>query len=237
MSGPWGQIKAGSKKRIVRSLQRVGFTINRIDLHTKRLVSPDIPGWFSVAEAQALYMLAATTRATRIMEVGHFLGRSTSAICQGIQESGSVVEFNSYDLGFTSPDEFVAHYRRVHDTCATEVPEEYDRLVFAQGKTTTEIAKAHLSRFGLDGFVNLINGDFRILNRAQYDFIFCDAMHDHGETTTNLPHVITASGDDCVWAFHDMNASNIANVLQNAPARLIRVVDSLGVFRFQRVPG
>src|SRR5947209_18765889 len=94
-----------------------------------QLVSQEIPGWFSVEEAETLYLLAATTRASRILEVGHFLGRSTSAICEGIRDAGSEVEFNSYDLKFTRPEEFVAHYNRVHDTSSSEVPPEYQQLV------------------------------------------------------------------------------------------------------------
>jgi hypothetical protein len=183
-------------------------------------------------------MLTATTSATRIMEVGHYLGRSTSAICEGIRDSGRAVEFNSYDLGFTSADEFVAHYKRLHDTASFQVPREYDQLVISQKKTTTEIAKTHLARFDLDKFVNLISGDFTVLDGTQYGFIFCDALHDHGEIALNLPHVVRASSNDCVWAFHDMTPSNVADVLAMSPARLFRVVDTLGIFRFQRhIPG
>jgi hypothetical protein len=179
-------------------------------------------------------MLAATTSANRILEIGHFLGRSTSAICEGIRNAGSATEFNSYDLGFTSADEFIAHYKRVHDTVSSDVPKEYEELVYSQKKTTSEIAQMNLSRFGLDRFVKLISGDFTLLDRTQYGFIFCDALHDHGEIALNLPHVTAASDDNCVWAFHDMSTSNVADVLSMSPARLIQVVDTLGIFRFQR---
>jgi hypothetical protein len=221
------------KQLIGRSLRKMGYTLARNNPRTK-LVCPNIPGWFSVEEAEALYILAATTSARRILEVGHFLGRSTSAICEGIRDAGIAIEFNSYDLGFTSADEFVAHYRRVYDTASFQVPRECDELVFSKKKTTSEIAKVHLGRFDLDRFVKLISGDFTVLDRTQYGFIFCDAMHDHGEIALNLPHVVGASNDDCVWAFHDMTSSNVADVLAMSPARLIRVVDTLGIFRFQR---
>jgi predicted O-methyltransferase YrrM len=213
-------------------MRTAGYTISRIEPQTK-LVCPNIPGWFSVVEAEALYLLAATTTARRMLEVGHYLGRSTSAICEGIRDAGSTPEFNSFDLGFANADEFIAHYKKVHNHCSAAVPLEYERMVFAQNKSTTEIAKAHLSRFHLDGFVNLISGDFTVLSRGQYGFIFCDAMHDKEEIAVNLPHVIAASTDDCVWAIHDMSAANIAEVLRGSSARLIRVVDTLGIFRFE----
>ena len=227
------QLAARSRRLISMPLRSAGYVITRLNPQTK-LVCPNIPGWFSVEEAEALYMLAATTTAFRMLEVGHFLGRSTSAICEGIRAAGRTVEFNSFDLGFKTPDDFIAHYKKVHNWISTAVPPEFERLVFAQKKTTTEIAKAHLSRFNLEGFVNLISGDFTILSRGQYGFVFCDAMHDQGEIALNLPHVIAASTDDCLWAFHDMIPENLDDVLHRSSARLIRIVDTLGIFRFQR---
>jgi predicted O-methyltransferase YrrM len=224
----------GFFKRIVgRLLKKTGYTLTRVEPQTN-LVCQHIPGWFSIHEAEALYLLAATSSARRMLEIGHFLGRSTSVVCEAIRNTGRAVEFNSYDLGFTNAAEFVAHYKRVHDTTSTEVPPEYERLVFSQGTTTTEIAKQHLGRFGLGEFVNLISGDFTALDRTRYGFIFCDALHDQGEIAVNLQHVISASDDDCIWAFHDMDSANLPHVLSRTDARLIRVTDTLGIFRFRR---
>jgi predicted O-methyltransferase YrrM len=221
------------KKLVGRALKTMGYTLSRSTPQT-RLVCTNLPGWFSVEEAEALYTLAATTPASRILEIGHFLGRSTSAICEAIRDSGGVTEFNSYDLGFRSADEFIAHYERVHATVTTQVPKECEELVYSQKKTTTEIAKVNLTRYGLDKYVNLISGDFTALDSTQYGLIFCDAVHDRSEIVLNLPYVMAASTDDCVWAFHDMFPENVEAVLAMSPARLIRVVDTLGIFRFQR---
>jgi len=224
------------KNLINRSLGMAGYKLSRVNPQGSqtKLVSAQIPGWFSDEEAEALYIAASLVSGNRFLEIGHFLGRSTSAICEAIRDSGFPTEFNSYDLGFANAEEFVAHYKRIHDTTSVEVPAEYDQLVFAQKTTTTELAKRHLARFGLDRFVNLINGDFTLLDRTQYDFVFCDALHDPGEIRLNLPFVVTASSDDCVWAFHDMTETNVAAVLQMSSARLIRVIDTLGIFRFRR---
>jgi hypothetical protein len=198
------------------------------------LVCQHIPGWFSIHEAEALYLLAATSSARRMLEIGHFLGRSTSVICEAIRDIDQVVEFNSYDLGFKNSDEFTAHYKRVHGTRAWVEPPEYERLVFSQGTTTTDIARRHLERFNLDPYVNLISGDFTTLERTQYGFIFCDALHDNGEIVINLPHIIAASDDDCIWAFHDMKPSNVADIQSRTAAKFIRVIETLGIFRFLR---
>lgn len=150
---------------IGRLLRKMGYSLTRVVPQTK-LVCQHIPGWFSIHEAEALYLLAASTSSRRILEIGHFLGRSTSTICEAIRDADRRVEFNSYDLGFTNAEEFSAHYKRIHDTTSTRVPPEYERLVFAQNKTTTEIAKQHLGRFDLDGFVNLISGDFSVFRMS-----------------------------------------------------------------------
>ena len=221
------------KQAIGRSLRRLGYRLVPVVTPTD-LVSPRIPGWFSPDEAEALYLLAAASSAKRMLEIGHFVGRSTSAICEAIRDSGAIVEFNSYDLGLTTGAEFVAHYRNVYETTSTDVPPEFEALVFSQHKTTTEVAQAHLQRFGLDRYVNLITGDFTLVEPSQYQLIFCDATHDLREISIILPHVMNASSDDCIWAFHDMNPANVAAVVQQSPAWLIRVVDTLGIFRFRR---
>jgi hypothetical protein len=228
-----GEKPSAIKQLVGRSLKSMGYTLSRNRVRS-RLAFQHIPGWFSEDEAEMLYLLAATSPARRFLEIGHFLGRSTSAVCEAIRDAGVAVEFNSYDLGFTNAEEFIAHFKRVHDTTSSEVPAEYTELVYSQKKTTSEIAKLNLERFDLARYVRLISGDFTLLDQSQYGFIFCDALHDHGEIRVNLPHVIQASSDDCVWAFHDMSPANAAEVVKVSGARLIRVVDTLGVFRYER---
>lgn len=221
------------KKLVSRLLRSRGYTISRVVPPTT-LVCQHIPGWFSVQEAEELYRLAATLSCPRMLEVGHFLGRSTSALCEGIKVAGRKVEFNSYDLGFTDAEQFVAHYKKLYNTTTFSVPQEYQDLVYSKKKTTTEIARSFLERFHLSEYVNLISGDFSKLDQTKYGFIFCDALHDLTEIQHILPHVINNSEDDCVWACHDMTDENVAAVLAGSPARLIRVVDTLGLFRFRR---
>jgi hypothetical protein len=224
------------KRLIGESLRKMGYSLRRIDPKTK-LVCKNFPGWFSVEEAETLYLLAATSSASRILEIGHFLGRSTSALCEGIRDGGSTVEFNSYDLGFKNADEFIAHFKLVHDTASSSVPKEYEELVYSKNKTTSELAKFNLERFHLDHFVNLVSGDFTLLDKTRYGLIFCDAVHDHKEIMMNLPHVIAASEDDCVWAFHDMSPANVTAVVETSSARFISVIDTLGIFHFHRQTG
>lgn len=191
-----------------------------------------IPGWFSPAEARLLFLLAYSSPG-RILEIGHFLGRSTSAICEGIRLAGTEREFVSYDMGFRSSDEFVAYYSTLYRTTTFPVPPVYEDLVYSKGLTTSEIARRHLDRFGLAQYVTLIAGDF-LGSSSKYDLIFADVMHDTTEIARNLEPVIERSADRCTWAFHDMSDENIRTVQGMAPVVLIARADLLAVFSFDR---
>lgn len=224
---------ARGKQAIHRFLARRGYRLSRLESGT-HLVSDQIPGWISTDEAETLYLLAATTLGTRILEIGHFLGCSTSALCEGIRDSGAVIDFASYDLGFRNTDDFVAHYVGLYNGQTFSIPPEYEELVFRRQLTTTDVARENLARFGLDRYVRLISGDFAALDRTRYGLIFCDALHNPCEIARNLPGLIAVSEDTCVWALHDMNDENVAAVLRSAPTRLIRTVGALGIFAFRR---
>ena len=199
------------------------------------LVCPQITGWFLPEEGRLLYLLTLMNRGP-ILEIGHFLGRSTSVICEAIRDSGHIVQFNSYDFGFATADDFLDFYRRLYGDPEWKdySPEEMDSMVFSKKASTTELAKANLDRFGLTEYVKLISGDFTKLDDMKYDFIFCDAMHDPEEIKHNLPFVERNSQDRCIWAFHDMKQANIETVLSLSPVKFIAIAASLGVFWFQR---
>lgn len=201
----------------------------------KHLKAFQIEGFFSEEDCYQLYQLALVTEGP-ILEIGHFLGRSTACICEALQDSGVQREFISYDLGFKTQEEFKSFYDQVHRRDTT-TPREYIELVYNQNKTSTEVARINLDRLGLGRYVDLVSGDFTVLDKRQYNFIFCDAMHDGYEVDRNLPHVIARSRPRCVWAFHDMNRENIQRVLDRSNAIYVDCVESFGIFIFRPQPG
>jgi len=186
-----------------------------------------IPGWFTSAECESLYKTTMLINGP-ILEIGHFLGRSTACICEALYDSKKNRRFNSYDLGFTSAEEFKKFYDQVHKR-DVKVPHLFEQ-VYAENMTSTAMAMKNLQSLGLEGFVNLISGDFIELDREKYDFIFCDAMHDVHEIKLNLPHIISHSNNHCIWAFHDMRDENIDAVLRLSNSKLIDRAHSLGTF-------
>lgn len=221
------------KVRVRRLLGSVGYEVRSTKKQT-RLVYPNIPGWFTYEEAEVLYLLGFMARG-RVLEIGHFLGRSTSVLCEAIRDSGRTVEFNSYDIGFKSADEFVEFYSRVYGSKSFPIPPEMEAMIFSRKMTTTQIAQEYLTKYGLAEYVALHSADFNAHGQSRYDFIFCDAMHDAREIRVNLPGMVQNSADNCTWAVHDMTAANVATLLAEAPAaKLIVRADTLGVFQYIR---
>jgi len=218
-----------AKKAVFRAINSQGFNLVRIGPRPKKqLKAEQLIGWFWPVECRRLYLLASMTSGP-ILEIGHFLGRSTACICEAIQDIGKPREFVSYDLGFRSVEEFKTHYDKVHKS-DIPVPDLYKEIVFSQNTTTTEVAKRNLTAMGLESYVELISGNFIDLDHRKYDMIFCDATHDIAEIEATLPHVIEHSNHGCVWAFHDMDQTRIKHILGLAEAEYSELTYTLGTF-------
>lgn len=200
-------------------------------LPNKLLAAEGITGWFSRRECRRLYLTVAMSNGP-ILEIGHFLGRSTASICEAIRDTRRPRVFRSYDLGFRSTEEFKEYYDRLHKTDVF-VPPQYQEIVFSRNTTTTEVATQNLRHLGLDSFVTLISGDAFELDRDKYDLIFCDATHEPHEIEANVPRLVALSNHGCVWALHDMNQVNIEKVLALADVEFCELTGSLGTFLYR----
>ena len=218
------------KRLISKTLRNRGLMLSSTKYFgTINLKAETIPGWFTSAECEKLYRLAMITDGS-ILEIGHFLGKSTACICEAIKDSQKKRDFKSYDMGFVSENEFKAFFDKVHKR---DVPvPSLAKQIYSQNTTSTELAARNLKNAHLDEYVKLISGNFINLDHDLYDLIFCDAMHDSHEIELNLPHVMTRSSQKCIWAFHDMNDSNIDLVVRISKAIFIERAQSLGIFLF-----
>jgi hypothetical protein len=223
-------MKKSIKRWITRFLAARGLALVSTKYHQSLILKAEnVPGWFTASECEKLYKLTMIT-AGSILEIGHFLGRSTACICEALENSQEKRVFKSYDLGFITPDEFKQFYDSLHQR-DVPIPPLYD-YVFSQKSTTTELASKNLKGLGLEKYVELISGNFIDLDHNLYDFIFCDAMHEQHEIETNLPFVIRNSVQHCIWAFHDMNDLNIDWVLKLSNSKFIERTHSLAVFLY-----
>jgi hypothetical protein len=195
------------------------------------LAAESITGWFSRRECRRLYVTAAMSSGP-ILEIGHFLGRSTACICEAIRDVRKPRVFRSYDLGFRSSVEFKEYYDRLHRS-DVPVPPQYEDIVFSKGTTTTEVAAQNLRKLELDCFVRLFSGDAFELDHDKYDLIFCDAVHESHEIEANVPHLVARSNHGCIWALHDMNQVNIEKVIALANVEFCELTGSLATFLYR----
>jgi len=226
------------KKTIRSFLNKLGYDFHGCD--KKELLhdcdeqfkeSLAIPGWFSARECQKLYSLILESKGP-ILEIGHFLGRTTACICQALRDAAQERTFTSYDLGFTSSAEFKAYYDEVHER-DMPVPPFYETYVFSKGLTTTQVAKSNLVALGLDSYVNLISGDCFLLDSDMYDVVFAENVHDGPEITRNLPHIMSRSNPGALWLFHDTSDEAIEKITRMAPVLFIESVGTLGVYLYK----
>ena len=220
------------QKLIQNALQKRGLRLVRYITEDDRPLKADgLPGWFSKSESMKLYSLGLITNGP-ILEIGHFLGKTTACLCEAIHDSKKDRPFYSYDLGFKSVEEFKKFYDEMHQK-DVPVPPLFVDLVFSKNMTTTQLAINNLKEIGLDTYVNLISGNFIEMDQGKYNLIFCDAMHTSHEIKHNVPHIIERSAENCLWAFHDMNQENVKEVLHMTDSIFIEMIDSLGVFLYQ----
>lgn len=191
-----------------------------------------IDGFFSETDSLALYFTILNQNPKSILEIGHFLGKSTAAICSAISVMPGRVDFDSYDLPFTSAAEFIEFYSPVHQRLVS--PSEKFQKVYRQRTTSTELARMNLHKVGLEDFVNLQAKDYMNEQVKGYDFIFSDAVHDIPEITLHLPHITERSNAGATWVFHDQNEENISFVTENSNVSLIFAIGSLAIYRFNQ---
>lgn len=197
--------------------------------NNRELLAFSIPGWFSRAECEYLFELTFLTRGP-ILEIGHFLGRSTACIAEALKLSGGDRRLCSYDLGLLSEEEFIKFFTDVHNQYVP-VP-KLAKKIYNQKTTSTDLAIINLQNLGLIEYVDLISGNFIEIDNGKYGFIFCDAMHELNEIRLNLPQIIKRSEENCIWAFHDMSDANIDTILTHSNSLFINRINRLGIFKF-----
>ena len=216
-------------KQAIRRLVGHKPAIAKTDpLPQKTLLAESITGGLSRRECRRLYLSTVLTRGP-ILEIGHFLGRSSACICEAVRDVRRPRVFRSYDVGSRSGIELKEYYDRIPKA---EVPDgaQDEQIVFSENTTTTDIARQNLRRLGLISQVELIAGNAFELDRDKYDLIFCDALDEHQEIAANVPSITAHSNHGCVWALHGMNEANIELVTSLANVEFCELTGSLGIF-------
>ena len=172
----------------------------------------EIAGWMTARERQTLYALARWLPGP-IVEIGSWVGLSTTAIAQGIRDSGQSKRFDTFDLkltpdnfrpveggmGFFVPDDPVAV------ATTTELSYRTDVLpILSKPGGSNEVLRANLARLGLPKFVNDHIGDFRRAPAHPCRWMFCDTLHSLREIEVNAPYLQRFLYPNSILACHDI---------------------------------
>lgn len=187
------------------------------------LLCHKIPGFMSPEELQCLYLAVLLNQPKKILEIGHFLGKSTASICEAIKHSNQKIVFDSYDIPFTSVTDW-------EDFFGEKIKPLYEKHLLI-GRTATEECQSNLSKLELSEFVTLHAQDFNVNKTLRYDLIFADVLHDRDEITRNLNDIIRYGHKNTIYIFDDMKYGNISSVVNNSKLRFLSSVGKLGIFK------
>lgn len=178
-----------------------------------------------------LYTSVLFARPNSILEIGHFLGKSTAAICQAIKDSKIITRFDSYDLPHQSTEAFENYYSGIYKKAIYASKTYID--IFDNGLNFTQIAKRNLEGIGLASYVNLYAQDFRESEYKPYDLVFADVLHDTEEISHNIDDVLKFGHDDTIYMFDDMKDQNIQIIESQSKLALMRKIGKVGAFRIR----
>lgn len=172
-------------------------------------------GWMSAKDLTVLYNAAQATNGD-VLEVGPWLGRSTTAIASGLREREaqgfSPVKFDTIDFGITSADEWVERFNE-----RFKIDKDKGRVaeaVYHPGGTIAVLI-SNLKKNGLLSYItNVIRGDFidSPISR-KYGMIFCDATHDDNEINRHVPRLAELAAPGCTFVFDDIVTEERADLV------------------------
>lgn len=151
-----------------------------------------------------------------VLEVGPWLGRSTTALAEGLRqretEGHAPIKYDTIDFGITSADEWVKRFDEPFRV--TKDKGRVAEAVYHPGGTIAVLIQNLKSNELLEYVTNVIRGDFldSPISR-QYALIFCDATHDDKEIHRHLPKLAELAAPGSVLIFDDVITEERADLV------------------------
>jgi len=167
----------------------------------------DVPGWINDAEKVYPEMVNEAQDGDHFVEIGTFLGQSTSWMCQLIKDSGKDIKFDSIDI-FWIIEHSIRNYKD------SGHPKEFNQYLTDLTKefnlSTQDIIKHPMRILEVEQYVNLITCDEKYAHRIYEDnsiqFLWIDGDHGKDIVYNDLvnfwPKIKsggTIGGDDIVY--------------------------------------
>lgn len=215
------------------SLEQLPSRIKRVPFPR---IADRVPGWLTRDECRALYALAFYLPGS-FMEIGPWVGKSTTCITLGIRDSGGAKRLTTCELnptldnfrpygpgvGFFVPADSA---EPLTDLSREGFEEAFKPVLTQPGRAVGQLEK-NLARVGLRQFVTIVEGDFRHAPAGRYRFVFADTLHSPAEIARNLPALLEFMDAGTVLACHDTNRENEACVRTHVRFRASCTVDRL----------
>jgi hypothetical protein len=225
----WAIISGGQLK----ILNRVKHVLVRNVLNKRLpLENSRIQGFMDEDDSYFLYVSVLFSQPKSILEIGHYLGKSSAAICQAIRDGGFTSQFDSFDLPYQSETEFEDYYTTIHKR--EIIASDAYASILRKGEIFTNVARKNLANINLSSYVNFYAQDFRESTTETYDLIFADILHDKDEIHHNINDVLTKGNKDSLYMFDDMKAENIHLIESITNLKLIRKTGKVGAFRMKK---
>ncbi|MDX1784481.1 MAG: class I SAM-dependent methyltransferase [Roseovarius sp.] len=172
---------------------------------------PSVPrgfpnGWMSASDLQAIYNAARRTTGD-VLEVGPWLGRSSTAIAAGLRDREAAgrarVKYDIIDFGIASAEEWQERFnqplRLDHDKGRVA-----EAILHPGGSNAVMINNLKMNDL-LGYTTTIMRGD--IVDspiQRKYSMIFCDALHDIAEIERNMPRLAELVAPGCVFVADDV---------------------------------
>jgi len=163
-------------------------------------------GWMSPIDLTAIYNAARLAKGP-VLEIGPFVGRSTTALAAGLRDRQAAgtqpVPFDTIDYGITSVEEWKERFGETLDPGKRDG--QIMDAVYHPGGTIAVLIQ-NLKRNRLLPYVTgIIRGDFLTCPVArEYGLIFCDATHDDAEIARNVPRIAELAAPGATLIFDDI---------------------------------
>ncbi|HMO07630.1 MAG TPA: class I SAM-dependent methyltransferase [Paracoccaceae bacterium] len=172
-------------------------------------------GWMSAKDLTVLFNAARTTCGP-VLEIGPWLGRSSTAIAAGLQVrvagGEAPVAYDMIDFGITSAEEWTERFGE-----RFRVDKDKGRVaeaVYHPGGTIAVLIQNLKGNGLLKHVTNIIRGDFVSCPiRRPYGLIFCDATHDEAEIARHLPRIARLAAPGATLVFDDIVTDAMADLV------------------------
>lgn len=161
-------------------------------------------GHVSKRQMLLLYWLARKSRGP-FLEVGPWVGRSTSAIAWAMRGRKTPPLFITIEKGFASLEEWESFWGISVHAKPPKLARRYTRHILRPGGSIASL-RENLADRGLGATVQVFVGDLlEFQSSERFRFVYCDAAHDLAEIERNIPTLVRLiDRDDCTFVCDDI---------------------------------